>query len=75
MILLTVIIWALGRNIFRLVFTTPPGLKIESLERPSPFESLSQIALIVFVMLMGISPPDLIMDYIRAAAVIVSSRY
>jgi hydrogenase-4 component F len=74
MMLLTVIIWALGRNIFRLVFTAPPNVKFESLERPSPLESLSQIALILFVMFMGIFPPEPILDYIRAAAAIVSSR-
>lgn len=74
MILLTVIIWALGRNIFRLVFTAPPNVKFESMERPSPFESISQIALILFVMFMGIFPPEPILDYIRAAAAIVSSR-
>ncbi len=74
MILLTVIIWARGRNIFRLVFTAPPNVKFESMERPSPFESISQIALILFVMFMGIFPPEPILDYIRAAAAIVSSR-
>ncbi len=74
MMLLTVIIWALGRNIFRLVFTAPPNVKFESLERPSPFESLSQLALILFVMFMGVFPPEPILDYIRAAAAIVSSR-
>lgn len=74
MIFLTVIIWAMGKNIFHLVFTAPPNVKFESLERPSPFESLSQIALILFVMFMGIFPPEPILDYIRAAAAIVSSR-
>jgi hydrogenase-4 component F len=49
MVLLTVIIWALGRNIFRLVFTSPPDSKFETLERPGPVESLSQIALILSV--------------------------
>lgn len=74
MLLLTVIIWALGRNIFRLVFTAPPGVKFETLERPNPLESMSQVALIIFVMFMGVCPPESILDYIRAAAAIVSSR-
>lgn len=74
MMLLTVIIWALGRNIFRLVFTSPPDVKFETLERPNPLESLSQFALIVFVMFMGIFPPEPVLDYIRAAAAVISSR-
>lgn len=73
MILLTVIIWAMGKNIFHLVFTSPPNIKFETLERPSPFESLSQIALILFVMFMGVFPPEPILNYIRAAAALAVS--
>ncbi len=73
MILLTVIIWAMGKSIFHLVFTSPPNINFESLERPSPFESLSQFVLILFVMFMGIFPPESILDYIRAAAALAIS--
>lgn len=71
MVLLTIIIWAQGRNFFRLIFTPHPDVDYDKAERPRPFESLSQVLLILFVMLMGIYPPEAILMFIRAAAALV----
>ncbi len=72
MILLTVIIWAQGRNIFRLVYTPHHDIKYETLEKPSPLETVSQYALLAAVMFMGIAPPEPVLNYIREAAALVS---
>jgi len=68
MMLLTVIVWAFGRSIFKLVCIPPDGIIFKNLEPPHPLESISQIVLILFVMFMGIAPPEAIMDFIRSAA-------
>jgi len=68
MMLLTVIIWAFGKNLFKLVFSPPEGIPFENLEQPRPLESISQMFLILFVMFMGIYPPEVILNFIRAAA-------
>ncbi len=68
MSLLTVIIWAFGKNIFRMIFIPPTQFDIEKAEHPSPFESLTQLALLLFVIIMGICPPEGILWIIREAA-------
>ena len=67
MVLLTIIIWAFGSKIFKIIFTPVKGFDYESAERPSVIESLSQIAIIIFIMIMGICPPKPVLDIIQAA--------
>ncbi len=67
MLLLTIIIWSFGSKIFKIVFTPVAGFNYESAERPALTESLSQIAIIVFIMVMGVCPPKPILDIIQAA--------
>ena len=68
MALITVIIWAFGKNIFRMIFLPPVNFDIEKAEHPSPLESFSQLGLILFVFFMGIYPPETILNVIREAA-------
>jgi hydrogenase-4 component F len=57
MILLTIIIWSLGRSFFRLLFSSS-GKNTTGVE-PLPFiESLSQYVLFAIVFWLGIFPPD-----------------
>jgi len=67
MALLTVIFWSFGRKLFKVIFTPVNGFDYESAEKPGLIESLSQFAIIIFIMIMGICPPQPILDIIQAA--------
>jgi hydrogenase-4 component F len=58
MILLTIIIWAFGKNIFKLVFTPAVDFKEEGIEKINPLESLSQFILLGLVVYLGLNPPQ-----------------
>jgi len=57
LILLTIIIWALSKNIFKLLFTPPVNFNEKTVEKISPFESLSQFVLLGLVIYLGFNPP------------------
>jgi hydrogenase-4 component F len=67
-VLLTIIIWSLGRSIFGLLFT-PRKLEHLTLKRPSITESVSQYVLLALVIWLGIYPPAF---FIRFLTEIVS---
>ncbi|MBZ5857097.1 proton-conducting transporter transmembrane domain-containing protein [Flavihumibacter profundi] len=58
MLLLTVIIWAFAKNIFKLLFSPPVGFNEEGIERISPAESLSQFILLGLSVYLGLNPPQ-----------------
>jgi hydrogenase-4 component F len=58
MILLTIIIWAFGKNIFKLVFTPAVDFKEEGIEKINPLESVSQLILLGLVVYLGLNPPQ-----------------
>ncbi|MBI5373471.1 MAG: hypothetical protein HZA79_15715 [Sphingobacteriales bacterium] len=58
MLLLTVIIWAFGKNIFKLLFSPPVEFKEEGVEKIRPVESLSQFILLGLVVYLGLNPPQ-----------------
>jgi hydrogenase-4 component F len=68
-ILITVIIWALGENIFRLLFYHPPSHKNNSeiIEKISVWESVPQFALMVGVIYLGLNPPYSLVELINQA--------
>ena len=57
MILLTIIIWAFGKNIFKLVFTPAVDFKEEGIEKINPLESLSQFIFLALIVYLGLNPP------------------
>jgi hypothetical protein len=67
--LITVIIWALGENIFRLLFYHPPLHKDhnEIIEKISAWESVPQFALMAGVIYLGFNPPASLIDLINQA--------
>ncbi|HXH19790.1 MAG TPA: proton-conducting transporter membrane subunit [Chitinophagales bacterium] len=67
LILLTMIIWAFGKNIFKLLFTPPVGFKEEGVEKISPSESLSQFILLGLVIYLGFNPPPQMVELINEA--------
>jgi len=64
MILITVIIWALGRNILKATFIPISG-DDRALEKPSFIESFPQLCLILCVALMGTYPPQSILKLLE----------
>jgi hydrogenase-4 component F len=64
LLLLTIIVAALGKNFFKLLFTPLPH-GTDYYESVSPFESLSQWALLLVVIYMGINPPVILVDFIQ----------
>ncbi len=69
MLLLTMIIWAFGKNIFKLIFSTAVDFKEGDIIRISPVESISQFILLGLVVYLGLNPPiqfvTLIQDAIK----------
>jgi len=57
LLLLTMIIWAFGKNIFKILFLPPVGLDEANLVRISPWESTSQFILLAAAVYLGLNPP------------------
>ncbi len=67
MILLTIIIWAFGKNIFKLLFSPAVYFKEDGVERIPPVESLSQFILLGLVVFLGLAPPTQFVTLIQEA--------
>jgi hydrogenase-4 component F len=65
LILLTLIIWAFGKNIFRLLFTPPVDFDETKIDEIRPLETWSQFVLIGLVIYLGINPPAEFTELIR----------
>ena len=67
LILLTTIIWAFGKNVFKMLFIKPIDFNDTKVE-PVPFsESISQFLLLALVIYLGLTPPDELVILIREA--------
>jgi hydrogenase-4 component F len=67
LILLTTIIWAFGKNVFKMLFIKPVDFD-ESRLQPIPFsESISQFFLLALVVYLGLTPPHGLVELIRSA--------
>jgi hydrogenase-4 component F len=69
LILLTMAIWALGKNFFRLIFLPPVNFDESKVEKISPLESLSQYILLGLVIYLGINPPAIFVSLINEAII------
>jgi len=67
LILLTMIIWALGKNILKMVFIPPVGFNEAKVDPVNPYETLSQYLLLGLVIYLGINPPQAFVDLIHEA--------
>ena len=67
MILLTMIIWAFGKNIFKLLFSPAVYFKEDAVERIPAAESLSQFILLGLVVFLGLTPPTQFVTLIQEA--------
>lgn len=67
LLLLTVIIWGLAKNIFKLVFTPAVDFKDDDIEKINPKESISQFVLLALVVYLGLNPPEEFVTLIQNA--------
>lgn len=67
LILLTMIIWAFGKSIFKLLFSPPVGFDETAIEKVNAVESWSQMVLLGLVIYLGLNPPTQFVDLIQEA--------
>ena len=65
LLLLTMIIWGFGSNIFKLLFTPPLIINENRIPRISPWESLSQYILLALSVYLAYNPPDMLVTLIQ----------
>ena len=58
LILLTIIIWAMGKNIFKILFIPPVSLPEDPEGKVSRWETVSQYLLLGLVVYLGLNPPS-----------------
>ena len=67
MVLLTMIIWAFGKIIFKLLFTPVEDFDDSNLVKINPLHSLSQFGLLGLSIYLGLNPPDQFVNLIQEA--------
>lgn len=67
MLLLTMIIWAFGKNIFKLLFSPAVDFNEKDVEKINPAESISQFILLGLVVYLGLNPPQEFVSLIQQA--------
>lgn len=68
--LLTVLLWAFSRSIFRIIFL-PASKPVEKI-KISAWESITQLVLFALAAYIGINPPAFLLDLIGQAALLIS---
>jgi hydrogenase-4 component F len=71
LLMLTIIIWAFGKNIFKILFIPPVGFDDSKVPATSPWESLSQYVLLAFAFWLGLDPPVIFTELIKDAITIL----
>jgi hydrogenase-4 component F len=72
LILLTMIIWGFGSNIFKLLFIPPLSIDETRIPRISPWESLSQFVLLGLAVYLAYNPPMLFVTLLQDAVKLIS---
>jgi len=67
LLLLTMIIWAFGKNILKILFVPAVGFDDSNVPVISPWESLSQFALLALAVYLGLNPPAPFVELINEA--------
>ncbi len=70
-ILLTIVIWAFGKNILKILFLPVEGIDESNIPRISPWESLTQYILMFAAIWLGLNPPDMFVRLIQDAVKIL----
>ncbi len=67
LLLLTIVIWAFGRNIMKILFLPVPGIDESTIPKINPWESATQYVLMFTAIWLGLNPPDVFVDLINDA--------
>ncbi|HAH24618.1 MAG TPA: hydrogenase 4 subunit F [Prolixibacteraceae bacterium] len=73
LLLLTIIIWAFAKNIFKILFTPVIGFDDSNVPRISPWESLTQYMLLFTAVWLGLNPPQIFVDLIRESVLLLQN--
>jgi len=71
LLLLTMIIWGFGSNIFKLLFTPPSTIDESAVPRISPWESFSQYVLLALAVYLAYNPPMEMVNLLKEAVKII----
>jgi hydrogenase-4 component F len=71
LLLLTIIIWALGRNFFKILFLPAVGFDDSNVKPTNPWESLSQFLLLFLAIWLGLNPPAVLVQLINDAIIVL----
>ncbi len=69
--LLTTIIWAFGKNTFRLLFLPPVDFDERNIPKVSPWESFSQFLLFAIALILGLAPPPQFVDLLKQSVILL----
>jgi hydrogenase-4 component F len=67
LVLLTVIIWAFGKNVLKMLFIKPVDFDASGVVPIPASESISQFTLLAMVVYIGLYPPGFLVNLIRSA--------
>ena len=65
LLLLTMIIWSFGKNIFKVLFVPAVGFDDSNVEQISPWESISQFILLATAVYLGLNPPAIFVQLLK----------
>jgi hydrogenase-4 component F len=65
LLLLTMIIWSFGKNIFKMLFIPVVGFDESNIEHISPWESVSQFLLLATAVYLGLNPPAIFVQLLK----------
>jgi hydrogenase-4 component F len=71
LLLLTIIIWAFAKNIFKILFTPVVGFDDSNVPQINPWESLTQYALLLAAVWLGLNPPEIFVELIRESVILL----
>ena len=69
--LLTIVIWAFGKNILKILFLPVPGFDETKIPKINPWESLTQYLLLFTAIWLGLNPPAIFVQLIQDAVKIL----
>jgi hydrogenase-4 component F len=71
LLLLTIVIWAFGKNILKILFLPVAGIDESKIQKINPWESLTQYVLLFTAIWLGLNPPSIFVQLIKDAVLIL----
>ena len=71
LLLLTIVIWAFGKNILKILFLPVAGIDEAKIPKINPWESLTQYVLLFTAVWLGLNPPAIFVQLIQDAVKIL----